>query len=390
MAGRVLQWRRGSLPGSWAWPIVWCSGAVAAPAPPDPPTAPAGDTAAAGHHLPAEPATPRARVPPVRFDARLLVVAAAVLWGTTGTARALGPEHAAPAAVGAARLVVGGACLALLGWRLRWIGPHSRAVAGRGNGGGAGGAGTAHDDVRVHHRRAVAIAATAMAAYQPLFFGGVARTGVAVGTMVGIGSAPVFAGLLGLAVRGERPDRRWLVATGLALAGTVLLVGAGDRDDVDVAGLALASGAGAAYAVYVAGSKVLIDAGRRPDAVVARVFGLAALALVPVAVVAGVGPLVSPAGALMVAHLGLVTVVVGYLLFGRGLAGVGVGTAGTLTLAEPATATVLGVAVLGERPGVVTVAGLVLVAAGLVALVAPGRRAPGGPARPARPDPDAA
>jgi DME family drug/metabolite transporter len=330
----------------------------------------------------------------VRFDARLLVLAAAVLWGTTGTARALGPDDAAPAAVGAARLVVGGACLALLGWRLRWIGPRSRAVtAGRVGGGGAGHHATAHDDVRAHHRWALAIAVAAMAAYQPLFFGGVARTGVAVGTMVGIGSAPVFAGLLGLAVRRERPDRRWLIATGLALAGTVLLVGAGDRDDVDVAGLALATGAGAAYAGYVAGSKVLIDAGRRPDAVAAQVFGLAAVALVPVAVVAGVGPLVSPGGGLMVAHLGLVTVVVGYLLFGRGLAGVGVGTAGTLTLAEPATATVLGVAVLGERPGLVTVAGLVLVAAGLVALVAPGRRVSDGPtptdgaARPVGPGP---
>jgi DME family drug/metabolite transporter len=51
-----------------------------------------------------------------------------------------------------------------------------------------------------------------------------------------------------------------------------------------------------------------------------------------------------------------------------------VATAGTLTLAEPATATVLGVVVLGERPGLVAAAGVALVAAGLVVLVAPARR----------------
>lgn len=308
-------------------------------------------------------------------DPRLLVVAAAMLWGTTGTARALGPDAAAPEAVGAARLVLGGTCLAALGWRMGWLRTDNTSDG---------------TQSRRRTRTALAIAAAAMAAYQPLFFGGVARTGVAVGTMVGIGSAPVFAGVLGLVVRGERPGGRWLAATGLALAGTLLLVGAGDRDDVDPAGLALALGAGAAYAVYVAGSKVLLDAGRPPDAVVAQVFGLAAVALVPVAVTAGVGPLVSWGGAATVLHLGLVTVVVAYLLFGRGLAGVGVGVAGTLTLAEPATAAVLGIVVLGERPAPATAAGLALVAAGIVVL-ATGRRAEAedgpGPGEPRSPAP---
>jgi len=287
-----------------------------------------------------------------RPDPRLLVVAAATLWGTTGTARALGPDDAAPAAVGAARLAVGGAVLVLLAWRRGWLRP---LPPGR------------------RDRLALVAAVAGMAAYQPLFFGGVARTGVAVGTMVGIGSAPVVAGVLGLAVRGERPGRRWALATVLALGGTLLLVGAGDAEDVDALGLALATGAGASYAVYVAGTKVLLDGGRPPDTVGAEVLGLAAVAMVPLALAAGVGPLASPGGVVMVAHLGLVTLVVGYLLFGRGLAGVGVATAGTLTLAEPATATVLGIVVLEERPGAVAVVGLALVAAGLVLLVLPSR-----------------
>jgi DME family drug/metabolite transporter len=96
--------------------------------------------------------------------------------------------------------------------------------------------------------------------------------------------------------------------------------------------------------------------------------------MVPFALLAGVGPLLTPGGVAMVLHLGLVTMVVGYLLFGRGLAGVGVAVAGTLTLAEPATATTLGIVVLGERPGAVTIVGLALVAAGLVLLALPERR----------------
>ena len=288
----------------------------------------------------------------MRPDPRLLVVCAAVLWGTTGTARALGPDGASPAAVGAARLIVGGACLVLL---LARHGSSPAVPAG--------------DRPRRGDLAVIALAAAAMAAYQPLFFGGVARTGVAVGTVVGIGSAPVFAGVLGMVVRGERPGPRWLLATGLALAGTVLLVTAGDRDDVDVVGIALALGAGLAYAGYVLATKLVLDRGWDPDAVTARVFGLAGLALVPVALVAGIGPLASADGLVMIAHLGLFTVALAYVLFGRGLAGVGVAAAGTLTLAEPATAAVLGVVVVGERFGAVTVAGVALIAAGLVALV---------------------
>jgi DME family drug/metabolite transporter len=343
---------------------------------------------------------PRSRLPAV--DPRLLVLAAAVLWGTTGTARALGPDGASPSAVGAARLVVGGTLLAALGWHRHRSG--GAGPAGRGRGGTVAptsrvepgprprdGSGPAGRRRAVADGRAgvpLAVAAGAIAAYQPLFFGGVARTGVAVGTMVGIGSSPAFAGLLGLTVRGERPGRRWLAATGLAVAGTSLLVGAGDRDDVDPVGIALALGAGASYAVYVAATKVLLDRGRRPDVVTGQTFGLAAVALVPVAVVAGVAPLVSWDGAVMVAHLGLVTVVLAYLLFGRGLAGVGIAMTGTLTLAEPATATVLGVVALGEHPQPATAAGLALVAAGLVTLARarqPPRPTPGDGLAPAEP-----
>ena len=311
------------------------------------------------------------------------MVGAAVLWGTTGTARALGPDDASPTAVGAVRLVVGALCLVALA-RAGYLrssdpatpiaDPPSAAAPATDP------ASPATPTAEGHARRAwraylpLAPAAVAMAAYQPLFFGGVARTGVAVGTVVGIGSSPVFAGVLGMVARGERPGGRWLAATALALAGTALLVGTsgggGGGDDVDPAGIGLALGAGLAYAVYVLASKLALDRGWAPDAATLVVFSVAGVLLVPVALAAGVAPLLAPGGLLMVAHLGVITVAVAYLLFGRGLRGVGVGAAGTLTLAEPATAATLGVVVLGERPGAATAAGVGLIVVGLVALAA--------------------
>jgi DME family drug/metabolite transporter len=243
--------------------------------------------------------------------------------------------------------MLGGAVLLLVGWGLGWL---------RGTG-------------RRWPVLATLGAAAAMAAYQPFFFGAVTRTGVAVGTVVGIGSAPVLAGALGVLGRGERPGGRWVLATLLALTGTVLLLGIGDPADVDPVGVGLAVGAGASYAVYILATKFLLDAGVPSNAAVVVTFALAGVLLVPVAVVSDPGDLASVGGVVMIAHLGLLTVAVAYLLFARGLAGVDVGTAGTLSLAEPATAATLGVLVLGERPGPATVAGLVLIATGLVIVV---------------------
>ena len=67
----------------------------------------------------------------------------------------------------------------------------------------------------------------------------------------------------------------------------------------------------------------------------------------------------------MVAWLGLATVAVAYICFGRGLARLDVSSVTTLSLAEPLTAALLGVAVLGETLVTVQVAGAAFVVLGL-------------------------
>ena len=281
-----------------------------------------------------------------RLPAPLLILGAAALWGTTGTAQALAPDAAAPAAVGAVRLVGGGALLAALALR---SGPRRRAVRGP-------------------LLLPALVGAVGVAAYQLAFFSGVARAGVALGTVVAIGSAPVVTGALARVVRGERPEPGWTAATALAVAGVVLLLAPAGGVRPDPLGLLLAVGAGAAYAVYTLASKALLDAGLGPDGAMGAVFGGGAVLLAVGLPFLDVGWVPSARGALVAVWLVVATVVVAYVLFGRGLARLPTSTVASLSLAEPLTAALLGVLALGERPGPIGLVGAGLVLAGLLVL----------------------
>src|SRR3972149_4255405 len=94
----------------------------------------------------------------------------------------------------------------------------------------------------------------------------------------GIGSSPVWAGLLAGLTGAGRPSRRWVLATGLAVAGVILLIAGGRSLQVNVPGVMLALAAGASYAIFASAGKRLLESAS-PDAVMAVVFGLAGLLL---------------------------------------------------------------------------------------------------------------
>ncbi|MEQ4721136.1 EamA family transporter [Nonomuraea sp. B19D2] len=273
----------------------------------------------------------------------LSVVAASVLWGTAGTAGLL--VSADSVALAAARLVVGGAALALLA--------------------GAG--------VRKAIRPGLLVAAVAVAAYQLCFFAAVSRTGVAIGTVVAIGSGPVFTGLLSWVLHGHRPSGRWSLATVAAICGcAALIVGGGaEAGGQMVSGVLFALLGGVLYAFYAVMAAQAIGQGARSDAVMGVLFGGAVVIMLPVLLVSGVGWLGQPRGLLAVLYLGLGATALSYFLYGRGLRTTPVATAATLALAEPAVAALLGLVVLGERLAPVSIAGLVLLALSLVAVAVP-------------------
>jgi DME family drug/metabolite transporter len=281
------------------------------------------------------------------MPARLQVLLAAVCFGTTGTAQALGPA-ASPVAVGAARIVLGGALLV--------------AIA-RGMG------------VRIPRvDRTVLVIAAGVCVYQLSFFAAVKLTGVAVGTVVAIGSGPAAAGVLGRLVNGERLTGRWALATLCAAAGVALLAGEGGGT-VDPAGIGLAIAAGVGYATCTVLSRRLIVAGAAPEGVMAAGFGGAAVLLVPVLAIAGPGFLVTPGGLGLALYLGAIPTALAYVLFARGLRSLTSGETATIVLVEPVTAAALGVVALGEQASVAAGIGAALVLAGLAVLAVPaGRR----------------
>ena len=205
--------------------------------------------------------------------------------------------------------------------------------------------------------------------YQASFFAAVADTGVAVGTVVALGSAPAFTGLFGRLFAGERLERRWFAATVLSCAGVCLLtLGGSSGGEVSAPGIGLALAAGAGYAGYAVIGKHLLDRGGTPEGVMAAVFGTGALILLPALLLTDTGDLSSAGGLALAGYLGAVTTTVAYIVFAKGLKQLGASETATLTLAEPVTAMALGFAILGERPGAVAVAGAALVLAGLALL----------------------
>jgi len=272
-----------------------------------------------------------------------LVLAAATLWGTTGTAQALGPDGITPTSVAIVRMA-GGATLLVYGILRR------RSVP-----------------IREMWGWPLGWAVFTMAVSQPLFFSGVARTGVAVGTIVTIGSGPILAGVIAWVVRREKVGSRWFAATVVSLLGVVFLISGGEAAGIDGVGVGFNLGAGLVWAIYLTAAKSLFEE-YPPVFAAGVVFTGAAVLLSPGLLIANPAWIVSERGLLVVLWLTLAATALSYILFAHGLRSTRVATTATLTLAEPLTAAVLGMTVLDEPARVTTIVGIALIAAGLLTL----------------------
>jgi DME family drug/metabolite transporter len=290
------------------------------------------------------------------------ILLGAAAWGSTGTAAHFAPAGASSVSVGAARIVLGGAVLLVMAAGQRRSRGELRVLLGSRGAGRAG----------------LALATVSVSAYQLCFFSAVRLTGVAIGTVVAIGSAPVLTGLISRLTGGGALTRRWMLATAGAVSGCVVLV-TGGRAGVSLAGVGLALAAGLCYSCYAVAAARLISRGTGERAVMGALFGGGAVVLAPVLAATSAGWLLSARGLEVTVYLGVVTTVVAYLLYGRGLRTVPAPAAVTLGLAEPLVAALLGLVVLGEPLTGASVAGLVLVGLALAALTVPGR-----PRRPPR------
>jgi drug/metabolite transporter, DME family len=281
--------------------------------------------------------------------APFLILLAAMLWGTTGTTQAFAPEGAHPIAIGAARLAVGGIFLAsivLITGKIslkKW--PVKETIA----------------------------ASLCMAMYQPLFFSAVLSAGVAIGTVVAIGSAPILAGLLeGVYFKRQLPAVWWF-STILSVAGCLMLFVHQDNVHADPVGIMMALGAGLSFACYTLVSRRLVE-NHSSLSVVAVIFTLSALCLSPLMLMYDMSWIASFRGMGVSLQLGIMATGIAYLLFAKGLLHLPSSTAVTLALAEPLTAALLGVFLLGEYLSVTSWMGVLLLMLGIGILIWPHKR----------------
>ena len=180
------------------------------------------------------------------------------------------------------------------------------------------------------------VMAVGAAAFQPLFFGAMERAGVAVGTLLAIGSVPIFAGLVGWVSLGHRLTPAWGVATLVAVAGLALLSGGqeGPGDDVVPGGL-MALTAALGFGCYLVAAKTELDRGAHVAELPAAAYLLGSLFLIPMLASQPLDWLLAPAGAGVALYLGAITMALGNILPISGMRWLHPAPASTLLLAEP-------------------------------------------------------
>jgi DME family drug/metabolite transporter len=228
----------------------------------------------------------------------LALIAASVMWGTTGTAASFFPDNVSPLAIGASTMAIGGVLLFVVSARGSILAIRDPAV-----------------------RKWLLIGAIGVVIYPLAFYSSMDLAGVAVGNVVSLGSGPVFAALFEWIGERRRLSIRWLVATVIAIAGVALLSMSTHADDGTsvVPGVLLGLLAGCAYALYTYCSTRVIGDHHSSRAVMGGMFGLGAIVLLPILSVTG-APLLQSSGTVgIAAYLAVGPMFIAYMLFGFGL-----------------------------------------------------------------------
>ncbi len=293
----------------------------------------------------------------------IALLVASMLWGTTGTAASFLPATISSLAVGASTMGVGGLLLFVTAPRLSWSVLRQRTA-----------------------RPWVFLGAVGVVVYPVAFYSAMNLAGVAVGNVVALGSAPVFAAILERVVERRPLSRRWMISTVLAVVGILALAFGRESTGSEtpmrtLAGVLLGLLAGVAYAVYTFASSRAIRSGESSRGVMGAMFGAGAVILLPVLAFTGGALLQSWSSVAIAGYLVVGPMLMAYILFGVGLRTVRSSAATTITLFEPVVATILAVAVVGERLAVPGWIGLALIFVGLVLLVT-ARRLPNDAERP--------
>lgn len=274
----------------------------------------------------------------------MFIIAGSLCFSTTGVVQALAPQGATPYILGALRMLAGGLCL-LVWCALRGQLPRP------GN----------------WPLRQVIVSALALLGCHIFFFQGALLTGIAITTVLAVGSTPIFAALLGWLFLREKPTHSWYAATAVGLCGLILL-NLGAQGDIRPLYLLLPLANGFCYALYMVCGRPLVER-HPPETVMAVLCLLCGICMLPLFLYFPISWIASAKGLLSTFYLGALTCAAAFSFMLAGLKTTPTAAASTLALAEPLSAALIGIIFLGEPVGNTGVAGMMLILAGALILI---------------------
>lgn len=279
------------------------------------------------------------------FKGVFAIIIASFLWGTTGTAASFSPDVSS-LAIGAFSMGVGGVLLVFTARSKLFI----------------------DYKLMLKQPKVLFLGAFSVAIYPLAFYSSMRLSGVAIGTVVSIATAPFFSAILERIINKKHMTKQWILSFIIGAIGIVLLTLGKDQSNhavysahQQVIGVLLGCIAGLTYAGYSWAARRLIESGVHSQSSMSGLFGCAALLLLPSLWFTGDNLFSSSVNTSVSLYMAVIPMFLGYLLFGFGLNFIHASKATLITLIEPLVATVLSVFIIGEKFKVIGWGGVALV-----------------------------
>lgn len=273
----------------------------------------------------------------------LAVILASLLWGTTGTAATFAPALS-PLFIGSFAMSIGG----FLQCGLASVNiVHDRALL-------------------VMYRRFLIVGAFAVAIYPLAFYSSMRLSGVTIGTVVSIGSAPILSAIIEYLSRDFQLNKQWATGALLGIIGMVMLAFSDNasttiQNTYVYLGILLGLVAGFTYALYSWSARQLMLKGINTKAAMGATFGCGGLLLIPVMLITGSAFFTLWTNIAVGFYMALIPMFLGYLCYGFGLSKISASMATTITLLEPVIAAILAMLIVGEYLSIIGWIGMLLI-----------------------------
>ncbi|MBU2972161.1 EamA family transporter [Pseudoalteromonas sp. C2R02] len=275
----------------------------------------------------------------------IAIIIASFLWGTTGTAASYSSDVSS-FAIGAFSMGIGGVLLVITARKKLLL----------------------DYKVMLEQPKVLILGGVCVAIYPLAFYTSMQLSGIAIGTVISIATAPFFAAILERIISKKSISLQWILSFVVGAIGIALLTLGKDqsnntayRINQQSLGILLGCIAGLTYAGYSWAARRLIESGVHSKSSMSGLFGCAALLLLPSLWFTGDNLFSSSTNALVSLYMAIIPMFLGYLLFGFGLNYIDASKATLITLIEPLVATILAVFIIGEKFKVIGWIGVILI-----------------------------